>query len=337
LNVFQLPKQNHVEAAFGRELREKAMITFPLLQFLRWLLIVVTGRGHDRSGWMNNLHHKLSYRLHKLLPRFGITGIQKVPVPGMPGRFMYVHAEDGGVAHQLIIYREYEPYESSLVRKYLTPGMTVYNIGANLGYYTLLASECVGPSGKIFAFEPASENVELLRKTISDNSNFNVEICAMAVSEEAGAAMLSISETNSGDHRLTTMTGRENVNVEVTSVDIFIAEGHPPPEAIIMDVQGAELDVLRGAESLLRAKNPLLLFTEFWPGGLNDRHPNGAQEMLRILERAGFQLHQIDERKKQLMPVTQKALLEKVRGDMEVNLLCIRSGVELSSPDTRYS
>ncbi|HET6402104.1 MAG TPA: FkbM family methyltransferase [Candidatus Kapabacteria bacterium] len=293
-------------------------------KLFRNVLVLSTGRGNDRSGWMNNLHHKLSYRLHKALPFLGITGIQRVGVPGMPGRFMYVRAEDGGVAHQLIMYREYEPFESKLVREHLKPGMTVYNIGANLGYYSLLASECIGAGGKVFAFEPESRNLELLRKTIVENGCYNVEICSMAVSQETGAAMLSISEANSGDHRLTAIANREQVKVEVTSIDTFIAQGHAPPDTIIMDVQGSELDVLRGAESLLQSNTPLILFTEFWPGGLNERHPNGARAVLDILERAGFQFHQIDERKKRLIPITGGELIRKFHGDMEVNLLCTR-------------
>ncbi len=148
----------------------------PIFGFLRTVLVLLTGRGYDRAPWMNDLHHKLSFRLHKLLPKFGITGIQRVPVPGMPGRFIYVRAEDGGVAHQLIMYREYEPFESSLIRTYLKPGMIVYNIGANLGYYTLVASECNGRNGKVYAFEPAPENFELLTRTISENKLTNVEL-----------------------------------------------------------------------------------------------------------------------------------------------------------------
>src|SRR5665213_702028 len=300
------------------------MATFPLLQFLRWLLILITGRGYDRSGWMNNFHHKLSFRLHKLLPIFGITGIQKVQVPGMPERFMYVRAEDGGVAHQLIVYQEYEPYESKLVREYLKPGMTVYNIGANLGYYTLLASECVGAEGKVYAFEPAPENFELLRRTISENGGANIELFPSAVSDRSGTATLSISATNSGDHQLRTDASRDHIQVPTLSIDDFILQGHPVPNAIIMDVQSAELDVLRGAETLLRSNAPLVLFTEFWQAGLNERHPNGAREMLDILERAGFQLHQIDERRKQLTPVASGELMKKIQGDEEVNFLCMR-------------
>jgi FkbM family methyltransferase len=295
-----------------------------IFESLRNILVLSTGHGYDRAPWMNDLHHKLSYRLHKLLPKFGITGIQKVPVPGMTGRFMYVRAEDGGVAHQLIMYREYEPYESKLVREYLKPGMTVYNIGANLGYYTLGASECVGQAGKVFAFEPAPENFELLQRTVSENKLTNIELFPSAVGAANGSATLSLSQTNSGDHQLQMVASREHVVVDVTSIDAFVAEGHAPPDAIIMDVQGAEFDVLRGALKLLASKAPLMLFTEFWPRGLDERYPNGAKEMLDSLESAGFQMNIIDEKRHTLKKTSSAGLLQEFSGNMEANVLCIR-------------
>jgi FkbM family methyltransferase len=295
-----------------------------LFNILRGLLVAFTGRGYDRAPWMNDLHHKLSYRLHKLLPKFGITGIQKVPVPEMAGRFMYVRAEDGGVAHQLLMYHHYEPYESEIVSKHLKPGMTVYNIGANLGYYTLLASERVGPQGKVFAFEPAPENFALLQRTVSENGLSNVELFPIAVGAVKGSATLSLSTTNSGDHQLQTVASRDRIIVEVTSIGSFIAEGHAAPDAIIMDVQGAEFDVLRGATGLLASKQPLILFTEFWPQGLDERHPNGAKEMLETLTVTGFHITLIDERHHTLRQTTPEHLLQAFTGNTETNLLCIR-------------
>ena len=295
-----------------------------LFNFLRTVLVSFTGRGHDRAPWMNDLHHKLSYRLHKLLPKFGITGIQKVNVPGMPSRFMYVRAEDGGVAHQLIMYREYEPYESKLVREYLKPDMTIYSIGANLGYYTLLASERVGPNGKVYGFEPAPENFELLQRTVSENKLTNVELFSSAVSAAKGSATLSLSRTNSGDHQLQTVPSRNHIVVDVTSVDAFVSEGHTPPDAIIMDVQGAEFDVLSGASELLASNRPLILFTEFWHTGLDERHPNGAAEMLTTLVRAGFQISLIDEKGRTVEKTSSNELLRRFSGNAEANLLCVR-------------
>jgi FkbM family methyltransferase len=295
-----------------------------IFALLRTVLVLLTGRGYDRAPWMNDLHHKLSYRLHKLLPKFGIMGIQKVQVPGLPNRFMYVRAEDGGVAHQLIMYQEYEPYESKLVREYLKPGMTVYNIGANLGYYTLVASECVGSTGKVFAFEPAPENFEMLTRTVSENKLTNVELFPCAVGAAKGSATLSLSRTNSGDHQLQSVSSRDHIVVDVTSIDVFIAEGHAAPNAIIMDVQGAEFDVLCGSSELIASKQPLIIFTEFWPRGLDERHPNGANEMLDLLERAGLQMNVIDEKHRSLRNTSRDPLLKECSGNAEANVLCIQ-------------
>jgi FkbM family methyltransferase len=299
------------------------MVTFPIFQFFRWLLVLVTGRGYDRSDWINNLHHKLSFRLHKLLPVFGITGIQRVPAPGMEGKVLFVRAEDGGVAHQLIMYKEYEPYQSSLVQKYIKPGMTVYNIGANIGYYTLLASKCVGPEGKVYAFEPAPENFELLQKNVTENKLGNVEIFPLAIGANPGSATLSLSSTNSGDHRLQNITNRDHIVVSVISIDSFIEEGHSAPDAIIMDVQGAEFDVLQGSSKAINGSNPFILFTEFWPKGLNDRNPDGARNLLETIVRAGVSMNIIDEKRRLLAPTPTESLLKNVTGDAEVNLLCI--------------
>lgn len=291
---------------------------------LRFALVALTGRGYDRSAWVNTLHHKLSYRLHKLLPAFGIVGLQRVGVPGLSGRRIFVRAEDGGVAHQLIIYRQYEPYESSLIREALKPGMTVYDIGANLGYYVLLASECVGSSGRVFAFEPAPANLELLRRTVTENAASNVSINACAVSAMDGEATLALSATNSGDHQLRDVADRDRVTVPVRSLDSLMADGLPPADVIIMDVQGSELDALRGLSGLLQSGLPQLIFTEFWPQGLNQRHPNGAREFIEILTSAGFQISIIDEKPKTLRTTTPSSLLAETIGNEECNLLCKR-------------
>ena len=323
-----------------------------LFEVLRFLLVTVTGHGYDRAEWMNRVHHKLAFRLHKLLPFFGIAGIQKVSVPApfkgepapfkreleMPDKSMYVRAEDGGVAHQLIMYRQYEPYESKLVRHYLKPGMTVYNIGANLGYYVLLASMRVGqpgtavqqqartpaPRGTVYAFEPAPENFELLTRTIDENHIVNVVALQTAMGATEGVAKLSLSVTNSGDHQLREVSGRSHVTVDVTSIDRFIDAGHPAPDAIILDVQGSELDVLLGAKTLIGSSRPLVLFTEFWPQGLNERHPNGASRFLDMLDHSGFTFQLIDEKYRTSTEITSQQLLSTIIEDREVNLLCTR-------------
>ncbi len=294
-----------------------------LFGICRWLLVASTGRGYDRSDRINNLHHKFAYRLHKLLPKFGIVGLQRVAPTALNGKHLYVRAEDGGVGHQFIVYQDYEPFETQLVRQHLKPGMTVYNIGANVGYYVLLASECVGAEGRVVAFEPAPANLELLRRSITENRIGNVTIVGCAVGAADGTARLALSPTNSGDHQLRADSARDHVTVEVRSVDSLIESGLPAPDAIIMDVQGSELDVVRGMTKLLAMGRPNLMLSEFWPEGLDARHKSGAEEFLHTLQAAGFSICIIDAKRKRLTP--QPPLPAGRRGfASEVNLLCLR-------------
>jgi FkbM family methyltransferase len=301
-----------------------------LFEILRRLLVLTTGHGYDRSPRMNDLHHKLAYRLHKLLPLFGIRSVQRVQISA-PGsahttRHMYVRAEDGGVGHQWIMYKQYEPFETDIVKRMLRPGMTVYNIGANVGYYSLIASDVVGNSGQVVAFEPAVSNLELLNRTIEENHLKNVRVMPIAVGDKDGVATLAFSATNSGDHQVVSegRGDRATTDVQLRSIDLLIVEGFPQPDAIIMDVQGSELDVLRGMNSVLQNSKLTAIFTEFWPGGLNARHPNGATEFIERLEQAGFAFEEIDEKNKRRRALSKNELLQQRPSHEELNLLCTR-------------
>jgi hypothetical protein len=120
------------------------------------------------------------------------------------------------------------------------------------------------------------------------------------------------------------VASRDHIVVDVTSIDAFVSEGHAPPDAIIMDVQGAEFDVLNGASELFASKHSVILFTEFWHSGLDERHPNGAAEMLSLLDRAGFQISLIDEKGHTIDKISSDELLQRFSGNLEANLLCTR-------------
>ncbi len=86
----------------------------------------------------------------------------------------------------------YEPHDSSLVRNYLKPGMTVMDIGANIGYYSLMASQIIGPAGRVFSFEPNPELGRNLEQTIRDNHITNITFEKAGVSDQAGWADLFV-------------------------------------------------------------------------------------------------------------------------------------------------
>lgn len=132
----------------------------------------------------------------------------------------------------------YEPFETQLVKAHLRPGAVVLDIGANIGYYTLLFSQLAGKEGKVFAFEPEPRNLAILKRNIQINGLRNVVLVEKAVSNRAGRIQLHVSEENWGDHRaFSSDAGRRCVEVEAIRMDDFLSSQGVSPDFIKMDIQ----------------------------------------------------------------------------------------------------
>lgn len=150
----------------------------------------------------------------------------------------------------------YENTEHSFVERLLQPGMTVLDIGANQGYYTLLASRKVGPNGRVFAFEPSVRELRRLRLHLRLNRCKNVEVVTSALGAASGTENLHVVlGTESGCNSLrppnvSQPTRLLSVHVERLD-DVLKARGVNGAHFIKLDVEGAELSVLQGARELL--------------------------------------------------------------------------------------
>jgi FkbM family methyltransferase len=221
------------------------------------------------------------------------------------------------------VYGKYEPFESNLVKRVVLPGMTVVNIGANIGYYTLIAAISAGETGKVISFEPSSENFALLRKNIADNFLRNVEPRNQAVSDERGMLKLFLSESNSGDHQIYAAEGddRPAQEVEAVKLDDLVAEGIAP-DVLIIDVQGAELKVLRGFRDYLSSldRKPIVMLMEFGPRNLwqSGDSPEALLEYLAEMK-LGFVV--IDEAGRCVTNMSEADLVSSTPGYSEKNLL----------------
>jgi FkbM family methyltransferase len=147
----------------------------------------------------------------------------------------------------------YEYKKRIIFENTVRQGNTVLDIGAYVGFYTLLASTLVGATGKVYAFEPLPRNLEYLKEHLRLNSITNVEIIDVAVSDFCGTAYFK-----EGSNRA---TGRINdagkIQVRTVSLDWLIEEGEIPiPDQIKIDVEGGELAVLKGGELLLERSRP---------------------------------------------------------------------------------
>lgn len=129
----------------------------------------------------------------------------------------------------------------------------VYDIGANVGFYTLLSSLLVGPNGNVIAFEPVPRNLIYLRKPVEMNSCFNVMILPYAVSDNAGKAFFDCANNPSMGHLCT----KGDITVRTVLIDKLIeSEKLFPPDVMKIDVEGAELSVLRGSHHVIKGKMP---------------------------------------------------------------------------------
>lgn len=282
-------------------------------------LVTLTGHGYDRARAINDLHHKLSYRLFKLAPTLGIAGNERIDLDKPVRSSFYYNARDGGVGHKFLVYQEYEPETTKVVVSTLRPGMHVWNIGANLGYYTVLASKLVGAHGKVTAFEPHPLNLALLRKNITLNNASNVTVVDAAMSESSGEITFYQSGSNTGDHRISNEAGRTALTVRSIS-GYEAAAQYGPPDAIIMDVQGAEGLILRSLRGMLASHRPILIM-EFWPDGLS-LSGSSAQEVESMLKDL-YQVWRVDEYRTSLLQVNPGEIARTMQPGEETNLLCI--------------
>lgn len=242
------------------------------------------------------------------------------------GHRMFLHPRDAVITPSLATFGVFEPFESAIMRKYIKKGDSVLDIGANIGYYTLIFAQLVGSAGRVFAFEPDPENFALLQKNIEMNGYNNVTLVHKAVASTAGIIRLYICANNKGNHRIHDANdGRASIKVEAVRLDDFFKDYDGRIDFIKMDIEGAEMEVISGASSLLQRNQNLKIATEFCPLWLRIFGIK-PEEYLDLLKKHGFRLYNINEQKKSVELVTIDKLLKTCiieTGDY-TNLLCIR-------------
>ncbi len=159
----------------------------------------------------------------------------------------------------------YEPELQEALRKFLKPGMTVYDVGANIGYVSLMMAHEVTASGRVFAFEALPVNVERMQKNIVLNNLSNVSVISAAVIDRAAPVefyihALSVSMGKAaGSAGRAEETYKEKITVTGLSLDEFVyGQGNPPPDAVKMDIEGGEVLALPGMRRLLKEHHPIL-------------------------------------------------------------------------------
>jgi FkbM family methyltransferase len=244
----------------------------------------------------------LAYR-QVLVAAFHLRNILKraAPIPADAGAVSFRLVPKGAVAFDLWSELRFERPELEFILKMLQPGMTFFDIGANVGVFSVAAGKAMPESqGSIYAFEPCPTTFAILEKNLQENELAGVHAQCVAVSERSGEASLyvnaamkdglnSLEDPSHGDAEVVA-----TVPVRVTTLDEFIVEHDiPRVEVMKVDVEGAELLVFRGARGLLaRADAPLILYEGYsWCTAGFHYHP---VEIMWLLETFGYEILVLD-------------------------------------------
>jgi FkbM family methyltransferase len=149
----------------------------------------------------------------------------------------------------------YEYGKAFLYEKSLHPGGIVFDVGANVGYYTLLSSVGVGPSGRVYSFEPSPRCLHFLKRHLELNSITNVDVLEVAVSNITRKG--KFQEGPSLTMGCIASTGEIEIAL-VSLDDLYLAKKVPLPVVIKMDIEGAEYEALQGARKILEEGAPTL-------------------------------------------------------------------------------
>lgn len=172
----------------------------------------------------------------------------------------------------------------------LQPGMVFYDLGANIGLFTLLGARLVGAKGRVISFEPDGDAAARLRRNIERNQFTNVTVIEAGVWSKSGYVDFVPADSSSPDHGLGKFVGGANeatgIPKRCLAMDDLIGNA-PPPDAIKCDVEGAEVEALRGAERLLRTNRPWMIC---------EMHSKSNEQASRaLLTRFGYTVETIDD------------------------------------------
>lgn len=227
----------------------------------------------------------------------------------------------------------YEPETTRLFERLVKPGQVVFDIGAHVGYYTLLAARLVGDAGRVYAFEPEPKNFALLQQNITLNGYRNVIAVNEAVTDSCGPRELFLSGLDNGFHSLFQLKLRQDpnprgVSIDATTLDAFTERlGWPRIDVIKMDIEGGETAAFQGMERLLERSPALSLVLEFCPWILQTlgTEPTVFLQQLRGM---GFRVHVIAPQG--AVPLeeldVERLLARLLRVEGYANLLCMKAG-----------
>lgn len=184
-----------------------------------------------------------------------------------------VHADDEVMTPWIRHHREWEAEEAAWLEGALRPGATMLDVGANIGYFSVLAARAVGPAGRVIAIEPERRNLRVLR--LNTWAHDQVTIVPVAAWHSRTALELRFNASNAGDHQVHEASeGAAGTLVPAIALDDLLDE--TAIDVIKIDTQGVDHHVITGLSRTLAANPQAQLLVEFWLESMDERGDRGA-------------------------------------------------------------
>lgn len=184
-----------------------------------------------------------------------------------PAQGLLLDTSGGAIGH-LLGTTDIE--EQEVLAGLLKPGAVLFDIGANIGAYAIMAARVVGKTGHVYAFEPFPESAEAVRRNGALNQFENITVVEEAVSNTVGTVTFGMGPSAATNRIVRSEREAETkgaITVPVTTVDAFVGDDPAKlPTVLLLDVEQAEIDVLRGAQKTIEKARPAILVEVHWMG-----------------------------------------------------------------------
>ncbi len=225
----------------------------------------------------------------------------------------------------LSILGVYGELDTKIIKKQLNENDIVIDVGANIGYYTLLSAKSVGNAGRVFAFEPEPENFKLLQKNIKVNNYKNTITENYAVSNTNGKISLFLAKNGIVGHRIYDSDDcSDSILVNKITLDDYFTKLNLLDKInfVKIDVEGFEFGVLKGMVKIIEKSKNLKLFVEFNRISLEEAGFN-PKEMLDFLYERNFKIYFLNYKKNFVVKADKNELLtSKENLEENINILC---------------
>ena len=221
-----------------------------------------------------------------------------------------------------------DQYEILLINNFVKKDQVVLDIGANVGFYSIIFSSIVGDKGKVHCFEPDKINFKYLTKNTSEQKN--IVLNNKAVSDKNGTLELYRSDTLNIDHRTyKPKSYKEVISIETVSIDEYVNDQFSV-DFIKMDIQGAEHNALKGMQKTLGKNKDVVILSEFWPYGLK-LAGSSKEEIIQHWNGLDFHVYHLHEKNYTLIKSTELNTFHENSDSYYNILICRKTAEELSS------